>query len=76
MEKTELIVAISILLLASFAIDYIKHEDRPIVRFSSGSVQGIFGLSSDTYRKYKAFYGIPYAKPPVKELRFEVSLCN
>lgn len=37
-----------------------------------GSVQGYYKKSFDK-RTYTAFEGIPYAKPPIGDLRFRVS---
>lgn len=37
-----------------------------------GKVKGIKKIS-DLNTSYNAFYGIPYAKPPIGELRFKVS---
>ncbi|KAF2904245.1 hypothetical protein ILUMI_01926 [Ignelater luminosus] len=45
-------------------------EDRPMVEISLGKVRGHY-LQSYGGRKFAAFEGIPYAKPPVDELRFE-----
>jgi len=40
-----------------------------------GKVKG-YPLISRKGREYYAFYKVPYAKPPLKELRFEVSICS
>jgi len=53
----------------SFFTDY---DSNPIVRIPSlGKVMGSFSTSSKG-RNYSAFRGIPYAKPPIGELRFKV----
>jgi hypothetical protein len=44
-----------------------------IVTTNYGKVQGIISLSRDG-RQYSEYLGIPFAKPPVGQLRFEVSL--
>lgn len=38
-----------------------------------GQIEGKWALSFDG-RRYAMFEGIPYAKPPVGELRFEVNI--
>lgn len=45
----------------------------PNVTTKYGIVEGKWGVSYDG-RKYAIFEGLPYAKPPVGNLRFEV--CN
>lgn len=44
---------------------------NPIVRIKNGTVEGIFQQSRNG-RKIAAFMGIPYALPPLGDLRFEV----
>lgn len=46
---------------------------NPQVILNDGVVEG-FELITVNGRKISAFEGIPYAKPPINELRFEV--CN
>jgi len=47
-------------------------DSNPIVTIPSlGKVIGSFSTSSKG-RNYSAFRGIPYAKPPIEELRFKV----
>jgi hypothetical protein len=63
-------------ILLALAVTYAYREfwvtvDGPIVNISTGSVQSIVSKSREG-RKYYEFLGIPYAKPPVGELRFEV----
>lgn len=43
-----------------------------IVETKYGKIRG-FGNKSVSGRKYFSFLGIPYAKPPIDELRFLVS---
>jgi len=54
--------------------NYFSFDEKniPVVTIPSlGKVIGTF-LSSSNGRKYSAFRGIPYAKPPIGELRFKV----
>jgi len=63
-------------ILITLALTYVYREfivtvDGPIVNTSLGSVQSIVSKSR-AGREYYEFLAIPYAKPPVGELRFEV----
>lgn len=42
-----------------------------ILQLSQGQIQGSI-LYSRNGREFNAFQGIPYAKPPISDLRFEV----
>lgn len=44
----------------------------PIIRSRSGTIQGTY-RKSFTGRMYSSYEGIPYAAPPIGELRFEVN---
>lgn len=46
-------------------------SNAPIVEISSGKLQGKVAISRGG-REFHAYLGIPYAKPPTNELRFEV----
>jgi len=60
-----LVLYITVLLLK------IVNADRPLVKTELGQLEGVWQLSENGL-KYAAFMGIPYAKPPVGDLRFEV----
>lgn len=48
---------------------------RPVVKIVEGQLRGI--IEKSIYGKsYAAFKGIPYAKPPIGELRFQVNACR
>lgn len=44
----------------------------PLVETEYGTLNGI--ISDNNGEKYIAFKGIPYAKPPIGNLRFKVSI--
>ncbi|CAL8090398.1 unnamed protein product [Orchesella dallaii] len=69
--KTDFFSGIFILIVAYLYIGYLKNTERPVVTVSNGKLKGVLSFSRD-YLKYHAYYGIPYAKPPVgPDLRFE-----
>lgn len=45
-----------------------------IVQVEEGKLRGIEKTSSHTGKQFNAFLGIPYAKPPIGDLRFKVRL--
>lgn len=48
-----------------------SHREEVTVRIKAGQVKGFKIASSYNYQYYN-FIGIPYAKPPIGELRFKV----
>ncbi|KAG5869997.1 hypothetical protein JTB14_036178 [Gonioctena quinquepunctata] len=50
-------------------IEYVIGDDGPIVDIPQGSLQGVHQTSYGG-RVYSAFEGIPYAEPPIDDLRF------
>jgi len=57
------------------ALQYIPQIPCPIVNTTLGSLQGYTAISRDG-REYFGFLGIPFAEPPVGNLRFEVNKIN
>ncbi|XP_075045487.1 fatty acyl-CoA hydrolase precursor, medium chain-like [Mixophyes fleayi] len=47
-----------------------QEEDRPLVETQYGSLRGKTVFAKETDRTVHAFYGVPFAKPPVGPLRF------
>lgn len=47
-----------------------------IVEVQQGKLKGVENTSVLNGQKYYSFLGIPYAKPPVGDLRFKVSQFN
>ena len=50
-------------------------EDLKVQLPDGGKLVGRY-LTSDSGRGIRAFMGVPYAEPPIGELRFKVSLNN
>lgn len=49
-------------------------SESVLVQTKSGPVRGLCKTTIDNLN-YVSFQGIPYAQPPIGELRFKVSLC-
>lgn len=45
-----------------------------VVTLKAGKIQGVKVVSSFNGAEYCAFYGVPYAQPPIGDLRFRVSI--
>lgn len=61
----------SIIVLFVFLIIAIIVQSRVYVDTELGRIKGITKLSRNGSR-FEAYIGIPYAKPPINELRFQV----
>ncbi|PSN45890.1 Acetylcholinesterase-1 [Blattella germanica] len=63
-----------ILLSAMWALSVgIVHGQEPMVMLRQGALKGIRVYTEDR-RIINAFLGVPYASPPVGQLRFAVSI--
>lgn len=49
-------------------------DDYPEVQISSGLIKGIKMSSFWTNQTFYAFRGVPYAAPPIGDLRFKVTI--
>lgn len=49
-------------------------EEAPVTTVEKGQLKGLIGYNLDG-KKFFKFLGIPYAKPPINELRFQVGIC-
>lgn len=63
--------AIIIGFLAFIVYKIVVKENSPIVQTNIGALQGTVGYSR-VGRPYYEYVGIPYATPPLGDLRFEV----
>ena len=70
--KGSLILALLAISIAYYFSRSSNKSEVIAVTCKSGSVRGFVSKSRDG-RDYYSWLGIPYAKPPVKELRFAVS---
>ncbi|KAH7721530.1 CBN-GES-1 protein [Aphelenchoides avenae] len=61
-------------LLACLLMAHVKASSTPIVETSYGTVQGFY-VEEDGF-KASVFLGIPFAEPPIGNLRFEVGKCG
>lgn len=52
----------------------LSFQQAPIVTTASGNVIGTIRYTVDNNIAYRSYRGIPYAKPPIGELRFEVNV--
>ncbi|KAJ4438730.1 hypothetical protein ANN_14679 [Periplaneta americana] len=60
-----------LLLLTAWHRALLADEENPMVQVQQGKLRGV---RQETVwgKEYLAFYGIPFAKPPVGSLRFKV----
>ena len=63
--------ALILVVLGVYVHLILTNEDGPVVEISEGKLQGKIATSRDG-REYFQFLSIPYAKPPLGPLRFEV----
>lgn len=56
--------------LCVFSLISGQAEERPMVDTKYGKLRGVIEPLKETPRTADAFYGIPFAKPPVGPLRF------
>ncbi|XP_021945100.1 venom carboxylesterase-6 [Folsomia candida] len=71
MEKKELLAGFLALATGYLLVNQLRPEDGPIVEIENGFIKGVIRYSDGGRRPYKAFYKIPYASPPIGDLRFE-----
>lgn len=60
-------------LVSLVLLDYFLSANSPIVEIKNGSLQGSV-MSARNGREFFAYRGIPFALPPVGQLRFEVKI--
>lgn len=69
----KMLAILCLLPLALAVPDFMRGPDGPRVVTPLGGIKGFYKHSFNG-RKVMAFEGIPYAQPPVGELRFRVNL--
>lgn len=53
--------------------EFFQDNNFPVLKIEDGFIRGRKQRTVDTGKEYFSFQGIPYAKPPVGELRFKVT---
>lgn len=71
-DSRQAAAAVSFGLLTYFMSEIFTSQEAPIVTVSTGRVKGIVSKSRNGW-EYFEYLGIPYAKPPLGDLRFEVT---
>jgi hypothetical protein len=61
-----------LVVLGALVVSTSAKKDGPIVTIEQGQLRGKV-METLSKKDMFAFFGIPYAKPPVKELRFKVN---
>lgn len=69
-----LLVLLSVAYFSVNAAPKSKFDESPTVKTKSGELLGKISTTFLDKRKFYAFQGIPYAKPPLGLLRFRVSI--
>ncbi|GFO40069.1 carboxylic ester hydrolase [Plakobranchus ocellatus] len=67
--KLSALIFTTALLLSGFAVVAVHADVDPIIETDKGKVRGVSVDANG--KKVHAFYGIPYARPPLGELRFK-----
>lgn len=67
------LVTLALALIFYYVADrkFSKKPRTKIFRITPGKIQGVISISREG-REYHEFVAIPYAKPPIGKLRFEV----
>jgi hypothetical protein len=73
MAVKRLVMAALVLLgTCSFLVTSAQASRKPIVKVQQGLLQGKLLTSARSKNRFIGFLGIPYAKPPVGDLKFKV----
>lgn len=70
----KLYVIISLPIIFSLVIGNELTEEFRVVQTNYGPVQGALNVTLFDNKRYYSFRGIPFAKPPLGQLRFKVML--
>jgi Carboxylesterase type B len=61
-----------VIVLAALSVGVGSYDNIPQVTVAQGALRGHY-LTSRKGRQIVGFQGVPYAKPPLREMRFRVS---
>ncbi|CAL8105113.1 unnamed protein product [Orchesella dallaii] len=63
-------IAAALVAIVGYAVSYLDSKDTPVVKISTGDLVGYVSRTREGSEFFQ-FLGIPYASPPIGDLRFE-----
>jgi hypothetical protein len=67
-----LMVVLVLVGMCSFLVSVAQASGKPVVKVQQGLLKGKVLTSAKSKNRFIGFLGIPYAKPPVGDLKFKV----